>query len=267
MKIDFDKILNELEPVNDKVFILPLARKYLLELSKKVGVEFPEIYLEFREKVGFTQDLLPDLVQTEDSLLEDLGYTEMCCKEFFPIGVFSTDEMDFYTWLIKKNSENGEIYQVQEEEENAEPKRINATIQSLIEKEIKDIRKGKSDRLNNVDKVRVFEFRFETDDFEEIVKILNKISTAKWIDERWRDKYAPNDLGMEVAFLKFQEYEIMVQREKDIMDDTMAYFFEIEEPLEKIKKESIAEKMKKLFEIEKVKYKFIDYGIMENALE
>ena len=267
MKIDFDKILNELEQVNDKVFILPLERVYLLEIYEKVGVEFPEIYLEFREKVGFTQDLLPDLLQTEDSLIDDLDYTEAWCKKFFPIGTFSTDKID-YTWLLEKNSENGEIYQVDnEEEENVKPERTKATIQSLIKKEIENIKNGTSNRLSNVDKVRLFEFRIETEDFEEILKILNKISTTKWIDERWRDKYTPNVLGIEVAFLRLQKYEIMVQREKDIIDGKPTYFFEIEEPLQKIEKESIAEKMKKLFEIEKVKYKFIDYGIMENELE
>ena len=106
MKIDFDKILKELVPVKDKVFVLPLERKYLLRLSERAGVEFPELYLKFRENIGFTQDLLPDLLQTEDSLIDDLDYTEAWCNDFFPIGTFSTEEID-YTWLLEKKSENG----------------------------------------------------------------------------------------------------------------------------------------------------------------
>lgn len=267
MKIDFEKILKELEPVKGKVFILPLEREYLLKLSEKVGVEFPEVFLEFREKIGFTQDLLPDLFQTEDSLIDDLDYTEAWCKDFFPIGTFSTEEID-YTWLLEKNSKNGEIYQVDnEEEENAKPERTKITLQSLIEKEIGNIKKGNSNRLSNSDKVRLFEFRIEIEDFEEIIKMLNKISTTEWIDERWREKYSPNVLGIEVAFFRLNEYQIMAQREKDIIDGKLTYFFEIEEVLEAIENESIAEKIKKLFEEKKVTYKFIDFGIMENDFE
>lgn len=267
MKIDFDKILNELESLKDKVFILPLEREYLLKLSKKAGVEFPEIYLDFREKVGFTQDLLLDLLQTEDSLIDDLDYTEAWCKEFFPIGTFSTDEID-YTWLLEKNSKNGEIYQVDnEEEENAKPERTKVTIQSLIKKEIENIKKGNSNRLSNADKVRLFEFRIETEDFEEILGILNKISKAEWIDKHWKAKYTSNVLGIEVAFFSLNEYQIIVQREKDIADDKLVYFFEIEELLETIENKSMAEKMKELFEAENVIYKFTDYGIMDNDFE
>lgn len=267
MKIDFDKILNELESVKDKVFILPLEREYLLKLFEKAGVEFPEIYLDFREKVGFTQDLLPDLLQTENSLIDDLDYTEAWCKDFFPIGTFSTEETD-YTWLLEKNSQNGEIYQVDnEEEENAHPEMTKMTLQSLLEKEIESIKKGKSIRVSNSDKVRLFEFRIETENFEEILGILNKTSKAEWIDEHWRDKYTPNVLGIEVAFFRLNEYQIIVQREKDIADGKLVYFFEIEEPLETIENKSMAEEMKELFEAENVIYKFTDYGIMDNDFE
>jgi len=265
--IDFDKILNELEPVKDKVFILPLEREYLLKLSKKVGVEFPEIYLEFREKIGFTQDILPDLLQTEDSLVDDLDYTESWCNDFFPIGTFSTEEID-YTWLLEKKSENGQIYQVDiEEEENAKPEKTERTIQILIEEEIENIKKGKSNRLKNTEKVRLFEFRIQTKDFDEIIEVLSKIFNTEWIDNRWRDKYTPNVLGIEVAFFKLNEYQIIVQREKDLVDGKLSYFFEIEEMLTKVKNKSLAEEIKELFETENVKYKFTDYGIMVDDFE
>lgn len=264
--IDFDKILDELEPIKDKVFILPLEREYLLKLSEKVGVEFPEIYLNFRAKVGFTQDLLPELLQTEDSLVDDLDYTEAWCKDFFPIGTFSTEEID-YTLLLEKKSENGQIYQVDNEEENAKPEKTERTIQSLIEEEIERIKKGKSNRLKNTEKVRLFEFRIQTEDFDEIIEVLSKIFNAEWIDNRWRDKYTPNVLGIEVAFFKLNEYQIIVQREKDIMDGKSACFFEIEETLAKVKNKSLAEEIKEIFETENVKYKFTDYGIMDDDFE
>ncbi len=265
--IDFDKILNKLESIKDKVFILPLEREYLLKLSENVGVEFPEIYLEFREKIGFTQDILPDLLQTEDSLVDDLDYTESWCKDFFPIGTFSTEEID-YTWLLEKKSENGQIYQVDnEEEDNVKPEKTERTIQTLIEEEIENIKEGKSNRLKNTEKVRLFEFRIQTEDFDETIEVLSKIFNAEWIDNRWRDKYTPNVLGIEVAFFKLNEYQIIVQREKDIMNDKLAYFFEIEETLAKVKNKSLAEEIKELFETENVKYKFTDYGIMVDDFE
>ncbi|MCP4180207.1 MAG: hypothetical protein GY756_20780 [bacterium] len=264
MKIEFENILKKIEPVKDKVFILPIDREYLLKLSEKTNVEFPELYIDFRRKIGFTQDLLIDLVQTADSLIDDLDYTEAWCKDFFPIGTFSTEETD-YTWLIKKDSNNGIIYQVDnEEEENAKPEKTKFTLQSLIEEEIENIKNDNSYRLNNIDKVRLFEFRIETEEFDAIVEVLNKRFETEWVNDNWRNKYTPNVLGIEVAFIKLDENQIMLQREKDIIDGGLAYFFEIEEPLDTIKNNSIGDIIIELFEEEGIKYDFTDYGIMDN---
>jgi len=267
MKNRFESILKGLEPVKGRVFLLPLEREYLLNLSKKIGVEFPEIYTEFREIVGFTQDLLPDLLQTEDSLIDDLDYTETWCEDFFPIGTYSTEDID-YTWLLRKNSETGEIFQVDNEEEvNATPESTHKTLQSIIEQEIEDMKSGASARLNNSEKVRLFEFRIETENFEPILSLFNKIATTEWVEECWRDKYSPNVLGIEVAFLEFNKHQIMVEREKNMIDGSFTYSFEMEEPLVTIENESVAEKMKRIFDKEKVKYRFTDYGIMEYDYE
>lgn len=267
MKNRFEKILQELDSVKEKVFWLPLERAYLLKLSEKTGVKFPEVYIQYREKFGFTHDLLPELLQTEDSLIDDLDYTESWCEDFFPIGTYSTRDID-YTWLVKKNSDTGEIYQVDnEEEENAKPESIQKTLQSLIEQEIEDVKSGLSPRLNNAEKARLFAFRVDTGNFKSIFGLFSKIAPVKWIDEVWRDKYSPNILGIEIAFLSLGRQQIMIEREKETETDNFVYFFETEEPLEKIENLSLAEKIKEVFDREKVEYNFIDYGVTEIGFE
>ena len=255
----WNEIKNQLKFYADRVFYLPLDEIYLKKIEAQIGVKFPEIYFEFLKEFGFTQDFAPEISQSEDSLIDDLDYVTECCPDFFPI---SRDEEADEIWLLKRNTSDDTIFVAPfDDDGDIIPTSKGFTFKELLTKSLNKIKQEYHSRTENINKVRLCEFKIEIENFNIIINLLNKKLATHWLDRNWKDKYQPNIFDIEVALLEIDGQEIVVEREND--EDGTVYLFEIEEPVNEIIKLNKFQIIKGILEENDIDFDTIDYGIIE----
>lgn len=255
----WNEIKNQLKFYEDRVFFLPVEESYLRKLENQLDVKFPKIYFEFLKEFGFTQDFVPEINQTEDSLLDDLNDFIKLYPGFFLISIHEeTDEV----WLIKRDSSDDTIFVVPDvDDSDIVPKSKGFTFKELIIRSLEKLKQKYHSRTKNINKVRIGEFRIATDDFNDIIKLINTKLSTRWLDHRWRDKYKPNIFDIEVAFFEIEGEKIIVEKEDD--DDGIAYSFEIEEYVTELKNLNKFQTIKDIFDSNDVDFEFIENRIFE----
>jgi hypothetical protein len=256
----WNEIKNQLKFYADRVFYLPLDEIYLKKIEAQIHIKFPEIYFEFLKEFGFTQDFIPEISQTEDSLVEDLAYVRECCPDFFPICI---DEVSDEIWLLKRDSSDDTIFLAPfDEESDIIPTSKGFNFRELITRSLNKVKQEYHSRTKNINKVRICEFRIEIDNFNIIINLLNKKLATRWLDRHWKDKYKPNIFGIEVALFEIDGQIIVIEREDD-NDDSTVYFFEIEESVTGLRKLNKGQIIKDILEANDIDFEFTDYGIIE----
>lgn len=255
----WNEIKNQLKFYADRVFYLPLDEIYLKKIEAQIHIKFPEIYFEFLREFGFAQDFVPEISQTEDSLIENLTYVRESCPDFFPI---CTHEDSDEIWLLKKDSSDDTIFVAPfDEESDIIPTSKGFTFRELITKSLNKIKQEYHSRTENINKVRLCEFRIEIENFNVIINLLNKKLATRWLDQNWKEKYKPNIFDIEVALLEIDDQKIVIEREND--EEGTIYFFEIEEPVTEIRKLNKCQIIKDILEENDIDFEFIDDGIIE----
>ena len=159
-----------------------------------------------------------------------MDYVEECCPDFFPI---SRDEEADEIWLLKRNSLDDTIFVAPfDDDGDIIPTSKGFTFKELLTRSLNKIKQEYHSRTENINKVRLCEFKIEIENFNIIINLLNKKLAIRWLDRNWKDKYQPNIFDIEVALLEIDGQEIVVEREND--EDGTVYRFEIEEPVNEI---------------------------------
>jgi len=255
----WNEIKNQLKRYEDRVFFLPIDESYLRKIENQLDVKFPKIYFEFLKEFGFAQDFVPEINQSENDLLDNLYHFSNLYPGFFLISIHGESDE---AWLIKRDSSDDTIFVVPDDDEcDNIPKSIGFTFKELITRSLEKVKQDYQSRTENINKVRIGEFRIRTDDFNDIIKLINTKLSTRWLDHRWRDKYKPNIFDIEVAFFEIEGEKIMVEKEDD--DDGIVYSFEIEETVTELKKLNIFQTIKDIFDSNEVDFEFIDNRIFE----
>ena len=66
-----------------------------------------------------------------------------------------------------------------------------------------------------------------------------------------------------ISLFEIDSEKIIVQRENDIDNDGMVYYFEMEELVTEIKSLNKSQIIKDIFDLNDIEYEFVDYGIIE----
>ena len=127
-----DKILEELEPIKDKVVINPLSKKEIHLIQSKFKKRLPDYYVEFLGKIGLKQDLIWGL-NDNISKFKDLGEF-IPSENYFRFGDNGGEDY----WLLKFDDEKDRTIYEYLYYNDGEIKSLNKTFDELI-KEIASI--------------------------------------------------------------------------------------------------------------------------------
>lgn len=181
MDINYNDIIERLEPYKDKVFFRPLTENQIAAIESHLDKKFPTYYRQFLSTFGVRQDLVFGLYGKESDFATQYDYLPDELKPDF-VGIGDNGGEDF--WLINiKDPFDIKIYEWQHYADgDVVPLAFN--FNELLENSIKELSESYSTRESNSKKSWFVQFAIETDDENKILNAIDAIKTKDWkLDE------------------------------------------------------------------------------------
>jgi hypothetical protein len=256
MNSPYQKILTQLEPYKDKVFLLPLTYPEVIELEANIGQHFPAYFREFLMVFGIRQDLVFDLYKREKDFIDGYSYLPDAFKTGY-IAIGASDPGYEHFLLNVTDPADRRVYA----SHYGEPEAVvllDFTFDDLLERSIDDLAESYPRLELNTKKNWCVQFSIRTTDEQLLLDTIGATRTKKWTKE----DVSPAGVHCYVSEIDLLSRRRRFSRQEYIGWETPSYYFNMREPALPLDEKSAIRqldiKLKKAFK----KYVLIDYGIM-----
>ena len=256
-----DKILEELEPIKDKVVINPLSKKEIHLIQSKFKKRLPDYYVEFLGKIGLKQDLIWGL-NDNISKFKDLGEF-IPSENYFRFGDNGGEDY----WLLKFDDEKDRTIYEYLYYNDGEIKSLNKTFDELLLEELEDKKNRYQDLVSNDQKDWCVQFYIGTGSGSFLVKQLKeKLDIPIQIIQE------PTYIETSKSGVKTFEGIISINGNKTRLRKQLIkemgnsnLYFNFQETIEEMKANSTIKKIDEALSKCVFKHTLIDYGILDKV--
>ncbi|MBI9056008.1 MAG: hypothetical protein JEY96_19460 [Bacteroidales bacterium] len=244
----FEELKTRVDKFPNLFYYEPMTEGEIIDFEKKVGRRINSVYHEFLLTFGLVQDILRSISTSEESILEDVKYLRDVIPDYFPIFV-DVDEVDTIYIMSTLNLNNEMVYKVIDNNEKLGEIQPFMTLTELVSISIEEIEKGESERCLNSEKKNCYEYSFEGKFYDDFIDIFEVAGLELLSD--WQPKYYPDNVfGDEIAEFTFSGINFYMERD----EDKTKYKFEFDESILIKEEKSIANKIDKLLNVQRIKH-------------
>lgn len=253
-----DEILMDLIPYKNKVFLCPLNIEEVTELEKIYNRRFPDYYRYFLTRIGIRQDFVFGFLRRKYDFSNVSEF--ISSKDYFRFGYNGGEDY----WLLEFDKENNREVYGYDYYCNGEILSTGKTFDSLLIEALEDIKINHHTRLDNLKKGWHVQFSVNTGSSKFLEKELGKIIEVAVIKEPVRIINKSGEEDFESGLIKICGKELELKKWNY---DGQSLSFNLSEPLEQMKVNSMIKKIDSALEKCSFKHKNIEYGILPLKLK
>jgi hypothetical protein len=254
--IDFNGLLQELQPYSDKFYYTPILEEEIIAAENKLGITFPKYFKQFLRVFGLQQDLVFGLYDSLDAIISCAeGLPNEIAKNYIPFGDDGGEEI----LLTNQNPDDTKIYHFEYgfiDEEGIVEWRYD--FENLILASAEKLKLEYENLPLNTKKSWAVQFIMHTHNESLILETLNAQLAKEW-DE---PEVSSANVYSYKNVLIYEEKSYSFSRSEYSGWDTPMYAFNMQEPLDKIDLDSLIKKTDKKLKVSFEKYAMVNYGIL-----